>query len=222
MVLNIKDVPPQLQKPLVQDMERKRLSTIEPFPWQTDTCIGAWHYRRDLKYKSVGDKVGDLIDIVSKNGNMLLNIPMRGDGTIDEAAERFLDGFTQWMEINSEGIYGTRPWVVYGEGPSTHTIRQSDGSIKDSDQVAYTAQDIRFTQKGKALYAFLLAWPAEGRVVIQSLNAGSTVPAEQIQAIRLLGTAGELAWHQDEWGLHVHLPPQKPCDHAYTLQIARK
>ena len=75
VVLNIKDVPPQLQKAVVQDMERKRLSEIEAFPWQTDTCIGAWHYRRDLKYKGVGDKVVDLIDIVSKNGNMLLNIP---------------------------------------------------------------------------------------------------------------------------------------------------
>ena len=91
------------------------------------------------------EKVIELIDIVSKNGNMLLNIPMRGDGTIDEDEERFLDGFTQWMDINGEGIYGTRPWVVYGEGPST----QNTGKIWDSEQAAYTAQDIRFTQKGK-------------------------------------------------------------------------
>ena len=128
VVLNIKDVPAQLQKAVVQDMERKRLSDIESFPWQTDTCIGVWHYRRNLKYKEVGDKVVDLIDIVSKNGNMLLNIPMRGDGTIDQAEEQFLDGFTQWMDMNGEGIYGTRPWLIYGEGPSTQNTGQHGGS----------------------------------------------------------------------------------------------
>jgi len=171
-----------------------------------------------VKYKGVREKVVDLIDIVSKNGNMLLSIPMRGDGTIDEDEERFLDGFTQWMDINGEGIHGTRPWVVYGEGPST----RNTGVILDSEQAAYTAQDIRFTQKGKDLFAFLLAWPEEGHAVIQSLKAGSNVPAEQIQAIRLLGTPGELTWHQDDWGLHVQMPAQKPCEHAYTLKIERK
>ena len=123
------------------------------------------------------------------------------------------------MDVNGEAIFGTRPWVAYGEGPSTQTAAQSSGSIWDSEQVAYSAQDIRFTQKRNDLYAFILAWPEEGQVVIQSLNAGSTVPAEQIQAIRLLGTPGELAWQQDDWGLHIHMPPQKPCDHAYALKI---
>ena len=222
VVLNIKDVPAHLQKPVVQDMERKRLSEIEPFPWQTDTCIGAWHYQRDLKYKGVREKVVDLIDIVSKNGNMLLNIPMRGDGTIDEAEERFLDGFTQWMDINSEGIYGTRPWIVYGEGPSTQNTGQVSGKISDSEQAAYTAQDIRFTQKGKDLFAFLLAWPEDGQAVIQSLKVGSGVPPEQIQGIRLLGRPGELTWRQDERGLHVQMTVQKPCEHAYSLKIELK
>jgi alpha-L-fucosidase len=222
VVLNIKDVPAHLQKPVVQDMERKRLSEIEPFPWQTDTCIGAWHYQRDLKYKGVREKVVDLIDIVSKNGNMLLNIPMRGDGTIDEAEQRFLDGFTQWMDINSEGIYGTRPWIVYGEGPSTQNTGQVSGTISDSEQAAYTAQDIRFTQKGKDLFAFLLAWPEDGQAVIQSLKVGSGVPPEQIQGIRLLGRPGELTWRQDERGLHVQMMVQKPCEHAYSLKIELK
>ena len=219
VVLNIKDVPAHLQKAVVQDMERKRFSAIEPLPWQTDTCIGAWHYLRGIHYKGVGEKVVDLIDIVSKNGNMLLNIPMRGDGTIDEAEESFLDGFTQWMDINSEGIYSTRPWMVYGEGPST---QKNSVTIWDSEQAAYTAQDIRFTQKGKDLFAFLLAWPEDGQAVIQSLRSGSSVPAEQIQAIGLLGTPGELTWQQDERGLHVQLPAQRPCEHAYTLKIERK
>jgi alpha-L-fucosidase len=149
---------------------------------------------------------------------MLLNIPMRGDGTIDEDEERFLDGFTQWMEINSEGIYGTRPWTVYGEGPST----LNSGKIWDTEQVAYTPQDIRFTQKGSYLFAFLLAWPEEGQATILSLKAGSSLPAEQIRTVRLLGTPGELTWHQDERGLHVQLPAEKPCEHAYTLKIERK
>jgi alpha-L-fucosidase len=153
---------------------------------------------------------------------MLLNIPMRGDGTIDEAEERFLDGFTQWMDINSEGIYSTRPWMVYGEGPSIRKTEQTAGMIWDSEQAAYTAQDIRFTQKGKDLFAFLLAWPEEGQAVIQSLKSGSGLPAEQIQAIRLLGRPGELPWRMDERGLHVQLPAQKPCEHAYTLKIEWK
>ncbi len=184
VVLNVKDVPAHLQKPVVQDMEHRRFGTIEPFPWQTDTCIGAWHYRRDIQYKGVREKVTELIDIVSKNGNMLLNIPMRGDGTIDEVEERFLEGFTRWMDVNGEGIFGTRPWTVYGEGPSTLNA----GKIWDTEQVVYNAQDIRFTQKGKDLFAFLLAWPEESQTTIQSLKAGSSMPAEQIQTIRLLGT----------------------------------
>ncbi|RPJ39130.1 MAG: alpha-L-fucosidase, partial [Chloroflexi bacterium] len=115
-------------------------------------------------------------------------------------------------------IYGTRPWMVYGEGPSTKNTEK----IWDSEQVAYTPQDIRFTQKGKDLFAFLLAWPEEGQALIQSLKAGSMVPAEQIQAVRLLGAAGELTWHQDGWGLHIQMPVQKPCENAYTLRIERK
>jgi alpha-L-fucosidase len=218
VVLNIKDVPEYLQKTVVQDMERRRFGAIEPYPWQTDTCIGAWHYQRDIKYKGVREKVTDLIDIVSKNGNMLLNIPMRGDGTIDEEEERFLESFTLWMDINGEGIYSTRPWMMYGEGPST----QNTGKIWDSEQAVYTAQDIRFTRKANDLFAFLLAWPKEGQAVIKSLKAGSSVPAEKILAIRMLGTAGELAWRQDEQGLHVQLPAQRPCDYAYTLKIEQK
>jgi alpha-L-fucosidase len=219
VVLNIKDVPSHLQKAVVQDMERRRLGAIEPNPWQTDTCIGAWHYHRGIQYKGVREKVTDLIDIVSKNGNMLLNIPMRGDGTIDEDEERFLEGFTRWMDINSEGIYGTRPWTVYGEGPS---MTQISGTIVDSDHAVYTAQDIRFTQKGKEMFAFLLAWPEEGWANIRSLKAGSNLPAEQIQVIHLLGMPDVMTWHQDELGLHVQMPAQKPCDHAYGLKIELK
>ena len=222
VVLNIKDVPAHLQKLLVQDMERRRLSNIEPFPWQTDTCIGEWHYLRGAHYKGVREKVVDLIDIVSKNGNMLLNIPMRGDGTIDEAEEHFLNGFTQWMDVNSEGIYSTRPWRVYGEGPASQKVAQIAGTIWDSEQAAYTAKDIRFTQKGKDLFAFLLAWPEDGLAVIQALKSGAGVAAEQIQVIRLLGLPGELTWRMDERGLHVQLPAEKPCEHAYTLKIECK
>jgi alpha-L-fucosidase len=126
------------------------------------------------------------------------------------------------MDINGEGIYGTRPWTVYGEGPSTQNTALNSGMIWDSEQATYTAEDIRFTQKGKDLFTFLLAWPVAGEAVIQSLKAGSSVPAEQIEAIHLLGTPGERTWRQDEQGLHVKMPVQKPCEHAYTLRIGRK
>ena len=146
-----------------------------------------------------------LVNIVSKNGNLLLNIPVRGDGTIDEDEIKFLQGLGDWMAVNGEGIFGSRPWQVYGEGPA-HVA----GGMFNENKVTYGAQDIRFTTKGGALYAYFLGWPADGKVTIRELaSATDARPSRldrKIAAVHLLGAADAVAWTQDAAGLHVELP----------------
>ncbi len=213
-VLTTKGMPPELRKTLVWDIERGISDRIEPYPWQTDTCIGTWHYLRDCRYKTAETVIRSLVDIVSKNGNLLLNIPVRGDGTIDEAEVKFLEEMAAWMSVNSEAIYGTRPWVVYGEGPG----RSRAGQFNEGQSRAPTARDFRFTTKGGALYAIALGWPANGTLTVHSLARTADSPAE-VTGVRLLGYRGRLAWTRDETGLVVTLPSEKPCDHAYALKI---
>jgi len=200
---------------MVEDYERGSSDEIQAQPWQTDTCIGSWHYERarfdDHTYKTVAQVAQMLVNIVSKNGNLLLNIPVRGDGTIDDDEIAFLRGLGDWMAVNGEGIFGSRPWKVYGEGPA-HVA----GGMFNENKVKYGAQDIRFTTKGGALYAYFLGWPADGKVtihVLRSLAADQAGVAGQppllerkIASIRLLGAAGNSAWTQDADGLHVELP----------------
>ena len=219
-VLTTKDMPPDLRSTLVYDIERGRSDRLETYPWQTDTCIGDWHYRRSLytnhQYKTAAQVIPMLADIVSKNGNLLLNIPVRGDGTIDDDEIRFLEEMARWMDVNSEAIFGTRPWIVYGEGPS----RVRGGSFNEGRQ-PFTAQDIRFTEKGGALYAIILGWPADGKLVVRSL-ARTPGTTGQVTGVTLLGHASALPWHQDENGLTVTLPSAKPCDYAYAFKITGK
>ena len=170
-VLNAKKLCAGHRAGVVEDIERGVATGIRPDPWQTDTCIGDWHYDRRLfeqhKYKTTGQVVQMLIDIVSKNGNLLLSIPVRGDGTIDEDEVAFLEGLASWMHANGEGIFGTRPWKIYGEGPSvTGPVAQGQfGGARDVRD--YTAEDIRFTTKGDTLYAFVMAWPGEQAVIVK-------------------------------------------------------
>jgi alpha-L-fucosidase len=193
-------------------MERRHSEEIQPYPWQTDTCIGHWHYERNIQYRSPAEVIPELIDVVSKNGNLLLNIPMRGDGTIDESEEQFLDGLTRWMAVNGEAIYDTRPWHRYGEG--TNHVPQ--GYV--AKPVTFTAQDFRFTCKGNSLYAFCLAWP-DGEVVIRSLAKGTLIAENQIIDVGLLGVEGSLSWHEEEDGLHILTPNEKPCEHIVTFKV---
>lgn len=228
-VMNTKHLEPAQRPGAVEDIERGVATGILPQPWQTDTCIGEWHYRRSLfeqhKYKTVGQVVRMLADIVSKNGNLLLNVPVRGDGTIDEDEVAFLKGLGEWMTINSEAIFGTRPWKVYGEGPSVTEAAEAGtfGGARDVRSKPYTAEDLRFTTKGGALYAILLAWPTDGKITVHSLApaaAGKAALFEKpVTAVTLLGVKEKLAWTQDATGLHVTLPAAKPGDHAFALRI---
>ena len=196
----------------VQDYERGVNGGINPHPWQTDTSIGDWFYNRHWKYQPLIWTVHMLADITSKNGNLLLNVVLRPDGSLDPEVETMLHQLADWTAINGEAIYGTRPWLVYGEGP----VQVKGGAFKENFQ--YSAKDIRFTTKGKNLYAIALGWPEENRFVIKSLaNLGGG--ANQIKRVELLGHNGGLKFTQTAEALTVELPGEKVSDLTCALRI---
>ena len=219
-VLNSKGLQPDHVGAMVLDIERGRADRILPDPWQTDTCIGQWHYRRSLyeqhRYKTPLQVIQTLVDIVSKNGNLLLSIPLRGNGSIDEDESAFLDGLASWMPANGEAIFGTRPFTVFGEGAPDVA---GTGNFNESRARAYTAKDIRFTTKGDVLYATALGWPEDGKLTIATLAQGRSEYPKQIRVVELLGAPGSLPFTRDASGLLVTLPNTKPNDFAYVLKI---
>ncbi|MGN6644397.1 MAG: alpha-L-fucosidase, partial [Verrucomicrobiota bacterium] len=225
-VLNLKRLEGDQQRCMVNDIERGRSDKIEPHPWQTDTCIGGWHYLLWLherhQYKKPREVIQLLVDVVSKNGNLMLSIPVRGDGTIDEDEENFLKGMGAWMDINKEGILATRPWNISGEGPSTTGPQEPGtcGGTVDVPSKPYTAEDIRFTvsKEGGTLYAYFLAWPTDGQITIHSLAKGNAT-ATTVRSLSLLGFRGKVAWNQDAEGLHVALPPSAPGESVWGLKL---
>jgi alpha-L-fucosidase len=220
-VLNVKKITDAHRAGLVEDIERGVATGIRSDPWQTDTCIGSWHYERARyerhTYKTTLQVVQMLVDIVSKNGNLMLSVPVRGDGTIDEDEVAFLEGLAKWMQINSEAIFSTRPWEIYGEGPSVSGPVAAGQFGGARDVRSYTAQDIRFTKRGDTLYAFLMAWPGPN-VSITSLASGKVAGA--IQKVELLGHGANLEFKQDADALKVALPAEKPGDLPCALKIA--
>jgi alpha-L-fucosidase len=162
-----------------------------------------------------------LVDIVSKNGNLMLSVPVRGDGTIDEHEVAFLEGMAAWMKTNSDGIFGTRPWKVYGEGPSTVETPEAGqfGGARDVRSKPYTIEDIRFTTKSGALYAYLLAPQPASRAVIKSLAANSPhTGGRKVTDVTLLG-GGKLEWSRDQEGLNVRLPESLAKGEAVGLRV---
>jgi alpha-L-fucosidase len=207
---------------MVWDIERGLANRILPQPWQTDTCIGHWHYDRAVyeqdDYKSAETVVRMLVDIVSKNGNLLLNIPVRGDGTLDDKEVRVLDGIEAWMRVNRESILGSRPWRVFGEGPAMQGAPLTAQGFNEGKGTPFTAADIRFSTRAGKLYAIALGWPEGGRLVVRSLAEGAP-EAGAIRSVRLLGSPGELRWSRDREGLVVRLPASPPCDYAYAIEV---
>ncbi len=211
---------------IVWDVEKGVLGECQEKPWQTCTCLGSWHYDRDLYdngwYKSAETVVQMLIDIVSKNGNMLLSVPVRGDGTIDDKEEKILEDIAAWMDINKESIFGTRPWKVYGEGPSTENIAPIDGAgFNEGKNTPYTPEDIRFTKKGDTLYVHVLAWPENNMVNIKSLAEGSKFYPDRIKKVELIG-AGKTKFRRTADGLVVSLPKnKKPNPISLVLRVSK-
>ena len=225
-VLNVKDVPDRLAKAVVADYERGLTSGIMKYPWQSETCIGEWHYSRRLYekpgeyggYLSPRDVIHWMIDTVSKNGTFILNVPGKPDGTIDSKEIAVLDGVTSWMQVNGEAIYETRPWKVYGEGPNMVKA----GSFQGESVSKLGPKDIRFTRNkaNNVVYAMVLGWPIE-TIVIQSLGLSSAAQPGRVARIELLGTGETVTWKQDADGLRVELPKQyRPdVDYAAALKV---
>jgi alpha-L-fucosidase len=202
----------------VLDRERGVSDSIWPKPWQTDTCIGHWHYKKDTQYKSPKKVIDLLVDIVSKNGNLLLNFPLPASGELDAEERRVLQGITDWMSINSEGIHATRPWKIYGEGPSTLVV--AGAGHNEDKKPDMGASDIRFTTKGKLLYAFVQGWPGK-EVLLQSLGATSPQQPGKVLHVRMLGAGKSLTFSQENASLRVTLPDEKPvtADIGITLEM---
>ena len=200
----------------VQDYERGVNGGINPHPWQTDTSIGDWFYNRHWKYQPLSWTVHMLVDITSKNGNLLLNVVLRPDGTLDPEVDTMLHQLADWNKINGEAIYGTRPWFVYGEGE----VQAKGGAFKENFK--YSAKDIRFTTKGKNLYAIALGWPEDNKFIIRSLAKTADPDANQIRRVELLGYSGKLAFTQTAEGLVVDLPGKPLSDLTCSLRITGK
>ena len=210
-------------KSAVRDFERGQLASIEPDHWQTDTSISklSWGYIENDQYQPPEFLVHQLIDIVSKNGNLLLNIGPKPDGTIPDQIQTTLKAMGVWLKANGEAIYGTTPWKVYGEGPT----KVIEGAFHDQDTKPYTTEDFRFTQKGNTLYAIGMACPADaasGSAAIHALGSDKDAKGITFDSVELVGSSEKLTWKQEPDALNVKLPASARCSYAYVLKLAMK
>lgn len=210
VVINCKRLDEKRQRGVVMDCERGAFADISPRPWQTCMCIGSWHYDRGLyergRYKTVERIVKTFVDIVSKNGNLLLSIPLRGDGSIDEKEYAFLSEFKAWLDINGEGIFDSRPWKIYGEG----VIKTANtGSFKENEklQELLSEKDIRFTYKNGIIYTYVLGFPTTKGITIHALGRKSPqMKGKRIKHVRMLGTNRKVVWEQTSDALYITMP----------------
>jgi len=201
----------------VFDIERGQLAEVWPVLWQTDTAVSktSWGYVTHHDYKSPADVIRDLVDVVSKNGVLLLNVGPRADGTIPEAERKILEDIGAWLSKSGEAVYATRPWKVFGEGPT----QVASGSFTDTRRGAFTSADFRFTAGKGALYAIAMDWPLSGRWVIRTLAQGSKNAPLTLSSVELLGT-GSLKWTRTVEGLVVETPTTRPADPVFALKIS--
>ena len=214
-VITYKDYAMQ-EDSAVLDIERGQLAGIRPQYWQTDTSVSnkSWGYIENDTFKTPQFIVHQLVDVVSKNGNLLMNIGPRSDGTIPDEVQQVLRDVGEWLKVNGDAIYGTRPWKTFGEGPT----QVAEGSFNDTNTQPYTPDDFRFTTKGDVLYAIELGWPTKPEAVIHSIGTGA-VGERSIESVRLLGSDAKASFQTKPDGLHIQLPRQAPGKYAYTFRI---
>jgi len=205
----------------VQDYERGAADGIQEYPWQTDTSIGDWFYRTGQHYMSAEEIIQMLIDVVSKNGNLLLNVVQTPEGDLEQDVLNILEKVAAWMQVNSGAIYNTRPWKIYGEGPSLSQVQEKSGfdhlnnAVKDVRQ--YKPGDIRFTIKGKTLYAFVMEIP-DGDIHLKSLGL-KTETGKKISSVKLLGSNEKIQWSQNNEEVVIQKPGNLPAFNTIVFEI---
>ena len=214
------------QKTLLWDVERGAPDAIQELPWQTCTCIGQWHYDKHIyyrdQYKSAATVVAMLVDVVSKNGNLLLSVPLRGDGTPDPTELRIVKEIGHWMKINSESIYDTRPWVVYGEGPTAESANPINAQGFNEGRQHFSAADIRFVKKGdKVVYVTLFGVP-EDDFTVKALGSKTEQNKRKIKSITLLGSDEKVVWTQTKESLAIGKPVSVPSPEAVVYKVVLK
>jgi len=203
------------------DLEVGKMNSLTPHPWLTDTSVdagprGAWSHVRAVGYKSVERLVHNLVDRVSKNGYLLLNVGPRADGSIPAGARECLRGIGKWLAVNGEAVFDTVPWLVAGEGP---TSASGDGHFNETNEPRFTAQDVRFTSGGNCIYAVCLGRPGD-EVTLTTFRQRHYLYPEDIASVGMLGCDRELPWRLDTDGLTIQTPAKIPCEHACAFKIA--
>ena len=201
----------------VLDIERGQLSGIRPMLWQNDTSVSknSWGYIQDQDYKTVNDIICDLADVVSKNGVLLLNIGPKADGTIPEQEQQILIEIGKWLEVNGAAIYGTRPWEVFGEGPT----KVPEGAFSDTRRNAFTSEDIRFTTKDGVLYATILQPSESGHYTVKSLGRKMKHIADGISSVKQLGSNEQLQWKWTDEGLVIDSAVSSDCGNPVVFAV---
>ena len=224
VVVTGKQLTAEQKKRMMWDVERGAPDKIQEDYWQTCTCLGEWHYNQAVYnrngYKSAQQVVDMLVDVVSKNGNMLLSVPVRSDGTIDNKEVAILEGIKAWMDINGKSIYGTRPWKTFGEGPlaeSSNPISAQGFNEKNN----YSSKDVRYVQRNDTLFATILRWPSGASFTFKSLGTGSEYGCGKVRKVELLGY-GKVKASQNAEGLTVEVPSTHPNEIAPVFSITFK
>lgn len=226
MVFTGKVLTPWQKETILWDVERGAPSSIQELPWQTCTCIGSWHYDKhiyyDDRYKSSAQVVTMLVDVVSKNGNLLLSVPLRADGTLDPTEQRVVKEIGHWMQINGESIYETRPWVIFGEGPAAEVDNPINAQGFNEGRQKYSAADIRFNKKGeKTLYVTLLGVPQQD-ITVSALGNKTAQNSLKIKSITMLGSDEKLTWEQQKDKLNISKPESVPSPEAIVFKVIFK